>query len=277
MRIRGPLLVEVVLFTVAAAAMLAPVRAGSGPAPVVPKAAPAAVHSNGLTDFHDGYVMVPVALPTARGRAVPVAFQILGRDYRPVPAYDIVHTKPLHAYLLRDDLSGYQHLHPVLAGGVWRASVRIPDGGAYRLYADFTPRGRSGHATVLGLAFVIPGDTTFVPLPAPAAIAVVDGYSVRRLDGVTALQAGRSALLRFQVTRAGRPARLERFLGASAHASAFEALTLALSHVHPTLRPDENGTITFHVQYANRGEQRLYLQFQAAGRVRQAAFTLFVT
>lgn len=277
MRVRPPLLVEVALFA-AALAMVAAGRAGANRAPDPPSPAPALVaHSSGLTDFHDGYVMVPVTMPTARGKAVPVAFQILGRDHRPLTEYDVVHTKPLHAYLLRDDLSGYQHLHPVLAGGVWRASVEIPDGGAYRLYADFTPRGRSGHATVLGLPFVIPGDTTFVPLPAPAATAAADGYTVRRLDGATALRAGRSALLTFQVTRDGRPARLEQFLGASAHASAFEALTQALSHTHPTLRPGENGTMTFHVQYANRGEQRLYLQFQADGQVRQVAFTLFVT
>ncbi len=277
MKVRAPLVVEVALFAVVLT-LVAAAQAGANRAPAPPNPAPAPVaHSNGLTDVHDGYVMAPVTLPTARGKAVPVAFRILGRDQQPVTEYDIVHTKPLHAYLVRDDLSGYQHLHPVLADGVWRTSVEIPDGGAYRLFAEFTPPGRSGHATVLGVSFVIAGDTTFIPLPPPAATAAVDGYTVRRVDGATPLRAGRSSLLTFQVVRDGQPARLEQFLGASAHASAFEALTQALSHSHPTLRPGQNGTVTFHVQYANRGEQRVYLQFQADGQVRQVAFTLFVT
>jgi hypothetical protein len=260
----------------------APGDAGaSAPAPVPSPT----VHGDGLSDSHDGYRIEAVTLPTGRGPAVPVAFRILGPDGLPATGYQLVQAKTLHLYLIRDDLHHYQHLHPTLAGGVWSTAVGIPDGGAYRLYAEFTPEGRAGtgHPTVLGLPFVIPGDTTFVPVPAPAPGADAGGYTVTRADGVAHLRAGKSEILRLRVTDpAGAPARaLEQYLGAYAHMSAFEVLTQGLVHLHPAVPaaggPPPDGVLTFHAQFANRGEQRLFLQFQAGGQLRQAAFTVFVT
>ena len=243
-------------------------------------------HSDGLSDRHDGYRIVPVTLPTRRGRAVAVAFRILGPGGEPPAGYETVGTRPLHLYLVRDDFSGYEHLHPELTGDTWTARVNVPDGGAYRLYAEFTPRGRAGtgHPTVLGLPFVIAGDTRYVPLPAPASRASVDGFTVTRLDGTAHLGAGRAAIVRFQVTdRAGAPVpTLEPYLGAYAHVSAFEVFTQGLTHLHPAVAAGAtaapaDATLVFHAQFANRGEQRLFLQFSAGGKVRQVAFTVFVT
>ncbi|WP_117208907.1 hypothetical protein [Allorhizocola rhizosphaerae] len=252
-----------VAFVATVAYVLTVLPGRSAPPVAVPSPSPYE-HGDGLSDSHDGYLMRPVIMPENRGKGVPLMFQILGSDGAPLVHYETVQTKQLHLYLIRDDISGYRHLHPVLDGETWSTTLDIDDGGSYRVYAEFTPKG--GHATTLGLPFVIAGDTKLVPLPGPAASATAGPHTVTRLDGIAHLRAGQSALLRFGVN-----ATLEPYLGSYAHMSAFEVRTGALLHMHPAA-----SELTFHTQFANRGEYRLFLEFQVDGKVHRADFTVFV-
>jgi len=256
------------VFLVTAIYVLTVLPGRSAPSPQA--ASPSAyVHSDGLSDSFEGYLIRPAAIPAARGKDIPVAFHILGPDGQPLTEYENVQERLLHLYLVRDDMSGFQHLHPALAGGLWSTNVTIDDGGAYRFYAEFTPKGRGvlGHPIVLGMPFVIAGDTKLAPLPGPASTSVAGPYTVTRLDGTSHLSVGRPTLLRFGVDAA-----LEPYLGALAHMSAFEVRTQALTHLHPAATE-----LTFHTQFANRGEYRLFMDFQVAGALHRAAFTVFVT
>lgn len=287
-RRRAPYIALVILFALTVAyvwpTLSAPVsKAESAPAP----SPSPSTHGNGLSDSHDGYLMQPVTLPTARGKARDVAFRILGPDGRPLTAYEPAQTKFMHLYALRDDLSGYQHLHPVLTGDLWTAKLDIADGGSYRLYAEFTPRALTGagHATTLGVSFVIAGDTTLAALPAPAAASTSAELTVTRLDGAAHVPEDRPVLLQFAVTDASgaQVTALEPYLGSLAHMSAFSARDQSLTHVHAPVASaasaaaSSDGTLLFHLQFADRGEQRLFLEYQVGGKVRQAAFTVFVT
>jgi hypothetical protein len=238
------------------------------PSPAEPSPSPY-LHSDGLSDSFEGYLIRPTAIPVARGKDLPVTFEILGPSGTPLSDYEIVQERMLHLFLIRDDMSGFQHLHPTLSGGLWSTSVTIDDGGAYRFYAEFTPKGRGvlGHPVVLGMPFVIAGDTKLVPLPGPAPTSVAGPFTVTRLDGISHLSVGRATLLRFTVD-----ATLEPYLGALAHMSAFEVRTQSLTHLHPAATE-----LTFHTQFANRGEYRLFMDFQVAGALHRAAFTVFVT
>jgi hypothetical protein len=243
-------------------------------------------HGDGLSDSHNGYVLAPVTLPAQRGAAVPLAFRILGPDGSATTDYQPAQDKPLHVYVVREDLSVYQHLHPHLVGDTWTTTVSVPDGGVYRVYAEFVPRqsAGAGHPTLLGIPFIITGDTSFVPLPPPAPSVSVGGFTVNRMDGVGSLPAGKAASVRFQVLdTSGAPVpTLEPYLGAYAHLSAFAALDQSLTHLHPAL-PANSGNapgdaiLTFHTLFHHRGEQRLFLQFQIAGTVHLATFTVDVT
>ena len=257
------------------------------PATNVPVPAPASVptgHSDGLSDQHGGYRLEPVSLPQERGDAVPVAFRILGPDGAPATGYADVATMPLHLYAVREDLTGYQHLHPRLVGDTWRTALRVPDGGVYRLYAEFTPAHlvAYGQPIVLGTRFIITADTNQVTLPAASATTTVDRFTVNRLDGMPTLPSGVATVLRFQVLDAGGPvASLEPYLGTFAHLSGFDVPTQALTHVHPAMAPNaaapRDGTLAFHTVFHHPGPQRLFLQFQVAGTVHLAAFTVVVS
>jgi hypothetical protein len=280
-RKRLPYLIMISVFAVAVVYVLnvLPGQASRGEMPAsTPVSAPSPFsHGDGLSDSHDGFLIQPVVLPTTRGKA-PISFRILGPTGKALTEYETAQTKPLHLYLIRDDVSGYQHLHPTLVADVWSTEVDLDDGGAYRVYAEFTPKGRDvlSHPTTLGLPFVIAGDTRLAPLPGPAGSVSVDGFAVTRLDGTAHLRAGKGALLRFQVSSGTGLPQLEPHLGAMAHLSAFEVRTQGLTHAHAAAQAPES-TLTFHVEFANRGEQRLFLEFKVAGQVHRTAFTIFVT
>jgi hypothetical protein len=243
-------------------------------------------HGNGLSDSHNGYVLAPVTLPTQRGPAVPLTFRILGPDGVATTDYQPTQDRPLHVYVVREDLSVYQHVHPQLVGDTWTTTVSVPDGGAYRIYTEFVPRQSAGpgHPTLLGIPFIITGDTTYVPLPPPAPSVRIGGFTVNRMDAIGSLPAGKPTSVRFQVLDASGAAvpNLEPYLGAYAHLSAFAAFDQSLTHLHPALPANSgnapsDGMLTFHTLFHRRGEQRMFLQFQIAGTVHLAAFTVDVT
>jgi hypothetical protein len=239
----------------------------------------------GLADVHHGYRLELLGAPPVRGAAVPVAFRILDPSGRPQTDYDVGHTKPLHMYVLRDDMSKYQHLHPELSGDTWRATISVPDGGQYRIYTEFLPRGWPDptHPVVLGSPFTVPGDTAFVPLPPPAPSVTVDGFTVSRPEGAADVPVQQLTELKFRITdAAGHPVdRLDAYLGAYAHMSAYHSLTMGLLHQHPrgTFIDSVKGgpELTVAAQFANRGEHRLFLEFSVDGQVHRAEFTVFVT
>jgi hypothetical protein len=254
-----------------------------GPAPApAPVRSPVGYHSDGLSDAYDGFRAEPLALPTRRGPGT-VSLRVTGTG-GPVTDFPLVHTRPMHMYVLRDDLSGYQHLHPEVVNDAWTAPVTITDGGAYRVYVGFVPHGRPAGAepTVLGVPFVIAGDTSMTPVPAPRARARSGAYTVNRLDGTADLTSGTQSALQFQVLRDGRPAVLEPYLGAYAHLSNFEVRTQGLQHLHPlpanaTGAAPDDGVLAFHAAFAERGDKRMFLQFRAGGTLHQVAFTVFAT
>jgi hypothetical protein len=150
----------------------------------------------------------------------------------------------------------------------------LPAGGVYRAYADFVPTG--GPHLVLGADLYAAGD--FTPIPtAPSRVAQVDGYQVR-LDGE--LVAGSPSQVFATITRDGVPVTdLEPYLGAFGHLVSLRRSDLAYLHVHPdaaTPAPtDRSGpAIAFVADVPSPGEYRLYLDFQHAGAVHTAEFTV---
>ncbi len=81
------------------------------------------------------------------GERFELAFRIADRDGRTVRDFDVEHTKRMHVIVVRRDLTGFQHLHPVQrADGSWSVPVTLADPGTYRVFADFSRRRRAAHA-----------------------------------------------------------------------------------------------------------------------------------
>jgi hypothetical protein len=229
----------------------------------------------GLASVEDGYTLDLAEDRARSAKDVPLRFRILDGSGAPVTQYVENHEKLLHLIVVRSDLAGFQHVHPVLdSDGAWRIPVDLNRAGDYRVFADFTPAG--GPALTLGANLHVGGEYDPQPLPPVAATSVVDGYTVE-LSGIP--KADEPSMLTLTVSHNGKPVTdLRPYLGAYGHLVALRAADLGYLHVH---QPGDGVTpagpeIGFHATFPSAGDYRLFLDFQHAGVVRTAEFTVSV-
>ncbi|WP_003896420.1 hypothetical protein [Mycolicibacterium smegmatis] len=218
-----------------------------------------------------GYSLELADESVAPGTQVPLRFRIVDASGAAVTEYDENHEKDLHLIVVRDDLTGYQHLHPALdATGTWSVPLDVPTGGKHRVFADFVPAGASGVVAEADLR--VAGSDEPQPLPAPSNTATVDGYTVT-LTGSPAAQS--ASELTLSVSRGGKPVTdLQPYLGAYGHLVALRASDLHYLHVHPI--GDSPGDVAFHTEFPSAGDYRLYFDFKHDDVVRTAEFTVAV-
>lgn len=234
------------------------------------EAAPKAELPGGLMASQDGYTLRLEDSRLNTGRQVPLRLQIVDAAGVPVTRYVDSHEKPLHLIVVRRDLTGYQHLHPVLDGaGTWSVPVDLAGGGDYRVFADFTPQG--GPPLTLGTDLAVAGMYAPRPVPAQAATATVDDYVVELKGHITA---GEPTMLTLNVSRGGKPVTdLQPYLGAYGHLVALRTADLAYLHVHP-MSTEPGPQIEFHTSFPSAGDYRLFLEFKHRDVVRAAEFTV---
>ncbi|GAB1689214.1 hypothetical protein [Krasilnikovia sp. M28-CT-15] len=210
------------------------------------------------------------------GVAKPFRFRINGSGGAPVTTYATVHAKPLHLVVVRRDLSVYQHLHPTMApDGIWTVDLVLPDPGSYRAIADFTAAvGGNQVPTTLGVDLTVPGDYRPVPLPAPATSATTDRFTVT-YEGTP--QAGVAEPLLMSVTSVdGGPVTLEPYLGAYGHLVVLRDGDVGYVHVHPEAQLID-GKVKFWLAAPGPGRYRMFFDFQVAGAVHTAAWSVTVS
>ncbi|MFI6602892.1 hypothetical protein ACIBHX_42140 [Nonomuraea sp. NPDC050536] len=223
----------------------------------------------GLQVSQSGYTLNPLTA-IAAGQPTDFKFTVTGPDGKPVTAYEVEHDKKLHFIVASRDLTLFQHVHPEMTpDGVWSIKLTLPEAGAYRAFADFTPTGGSG--LTLGADLQVAGEFQPKPLPQASRTASIDGYNVT-LDGD--LVPGQASKLTLKVSKDGEPVTdLQPYLGAYGHLVALRAGDLAYLHVHPEESKAAGPDITFYAEVPSRGDYRLFLDFKHGDTVRTAAFT----
>ena len=74
------------------------------------------------------------------GEKIDLFFIIKNSSGELVKDLQIVHEKPMHLLVVSDGLDEFYHEHPTMqTDGSYKASFTFPNGGVYKLYADFTP------------------------------------------------------------------------------------------------------------------------------------------
>ncbi|MET7393735.1 hypothetical protein ABZS66_09615 [Dactylosporangium sp. NPDC005572] len=231
---------------------------------------------SGVSLSAGGFTLVPAAVAFAAGVPQQYAFRVLGPDGKPVTRYVLNHEKLMHFVVVRRDLGGFQHLHPAMSpDGTWTVPLTLPSPGVFRLYADFVTFDPTGQQVPLTLAVdaTVPGNYAPVALPAVARTAEVDGLTVS-LEGTP--QVNQTQPLSLRVFANGAPVTdLERYLGAYGHLVVVREGDLGFLHVHPE---DQlvGGAVKFWIAAPSSGRYRMYFEFQRAGVVHRAEFTVEV-
>jgi len=236
---------------------------------------------DGLAAEASGFQFAPAVSSLPAGQPVSFSFRVLGVDGKPVTAFEPDQTKLMHFYLIRSDLTGFQHVHPTMAAdGTWTAPLSAAQPGVYRAYASFVAKDASGKTIplVLSQQVTAPGTATPTPLPAASGTTGVDGYTLT-LSGEK-MMAGMQHELTVTVSKDGQPVTdLQPYLDTYAHLTAFHDGDLAFAHLHPqgAVNGDHGGpALSFEAKLPKSGSWRLFLQFQTGGVLHTAAVTLTI-
>ncbi|MEU8181280.1 copper resistance protein CopC [Micromonospora sp. NPDC049047] len=223
-----------------------------------------------------GYTLQPLERSQPPGVRADYRFRIVGTDRQPATRFAVVHDKPLHLIVVGRDLSGYQHLHPTMASdGTWSVPLTLARPGGYRVYADFSVTAANGTQLplVLGVDHTVPGTHTPTALPPAQAQATAGRYAVS-MNGTPTV--GVTAPMFFQVSAGPTtPAQVEPYLGAFGHLVVVREGDLGYVHVHP--EPElVDGSVKFWLTAPSSGRFRAFFDFQIAGKVHTAEFTINV-
>jgi hypothetical protein len=226
----------------------------------------------------DGYSLVSVTGPKQAGQAGTLRFVIDGPSGKPQTDFTLQQTKLLHLYVVRADLTGFQHLHPTIdmKTGVWSVPITFGRPGPYRLVAEFEALKDDGNFDdrILGADWRVPGayqPTAYTPTYGSAS---VDGYTLS-LDRTATV---RGPDLHLRVTRGGVDVTdLQQYLQSYAHITGFRQGDLTAVHVHPNETPPKNDpnkvggpTLTLASLFAAPGSYRLFVEFQTGSVLHQA-------
>ena len=201
----------------------------------------------------------------------------------------------IHLIIVRDDLSVIIHRHPKVGpGGAIRQPIVLPRPGPYRVLVDAYPN-LSGPLRNFQLVATVRASGRYRPQPLPPFTSTdhVDGYTIS-LRGASHLKAIDPIPVSANVVDpAGGPVKFVPWYGALAHAIFFRKGSLDYFHTHvcspkatgcasilggarATGRSSRPGRLDVVVLVPLPGTWRLFLQFQANGRILTAPFTLRV-
>jgi Heavy metal binding domain len=208
-----------------------------------------------------------------------------------VSDFQITHDKLYHLFIISQDLSEFQHIHPSLqSDGSFTIETRLPRAGLYKVYSDFypsdgTPQVLQQHIAtagykpdlVGGMAYLV-ADTTFVK--------TFDSLKVELKLDPEQLIAGQPVALKYHITDAktGVPVRdLVPYLGAMGHTLILSEDQVDYVHSHPEeeVAPGADASkvrggpdVTFNAFLPRPGNYRIWTQFQRGDRLTTVSFTI---
>src|SRR5215213_7958694 len=198
---------------------------------------------------------------------------------------EIVHEKPIHLIVVSDDLSFFDHIHPQLApDGRYTVETSFPSGGAYKLYASYTPEGAEAQVSDLKVDVAGRPRERVALVPDTQDTKPAGDLLLVTLRPDKTLVSGKPVMLRFAVTdaRTGTSAvgDLQPYLGALAHFVIISQDTSQFLHAHPTVESDSaaqpNPEVAAQTVFLKPGLYKVWAQFQRNQRVETVDFVLNV-
>lgn len=245
------------------------------------------------------------------GTPVTLAFTVKDRQGAIVKDLPIVHEKPMHLLVVSSDLAEFYHIHPEQSeDGSYRVTHTFPNGGDYKLYADFTPKDSAQVVEQIDIK-VAGSERAKVPLaPDQKLEKTVDGLRVV-LKPDAEIKAGQELMLNFHAfdAKSGKPATdLENYLGELAHFVIISEDMKDFVHAHPMSKGEHNqmsgmktgdkkaddhnadghshsttegattnasaSEVSAHTVFPRAGLYKVWAQFQRGGQVITVPFTV---
>jgi hypothetical protein len=196
----------------------------------------------------------------------------------PVKQFQIVHEKPIHLFIVSEDLEYFSHEHPDLKGdGTFSLDTRLPKPGTYKLLADFFPEG--GTPQLISDVITTAGYQRSFASEIVKPAADLSPKHGQNLDVELSLDpeqpiAGKKTIMFFRLKPAGG---IEPYLGAWGHMLAASNDLVDTMHTHPIYVTDPGPgekQVQFNIFFPHEAIYRVWVQFQREGKVNTVAFTI---
>ena len=244
-----------------------------------------------LTPYQMVYSSNPVELSAGQAATMSFTPRIVGNDTEPV-ALEEVHTKKIHLIGVSDDLSYFEHIHPVYqadgsylikvfekgkayTNGAGHDETKFENGGKFFFFADYLPSGGTHHVEKIELN--VAGKTKpQVIFDKDKLVANSGKYKVTLSPQGGSLISGSEVHITGVVTDGEKEVdmnAIENYLGAKAHMVVISMNEKEYLHVHPDVN---GGKFELHTTFKTPGIYRGWIQFQIEGKVHTVDFTFNV-
>lgn len=228
-------------------------------------------------------VEYPVLLETAPRRLVAgsrtrLTFRVQDpKTGKPVSAFELVHERLFHVFVISQDLSFFVHEHPVMRRDAsFELELTLPKPGLYRVLTDFYPQ--VGTPQLIEKTLMVPGSgfkLDVARLQADTAPQQGPNLKVELLTVPDHPIAGQKTIMLIQLTPLEG---IEPYLGAMGHMLAASWDLIDMVHTHPVQvndRPDSGfKELQFNLFYPRQGIYRAWIQFQRLGVVNTVGFNI---
>ncbi len=213
------------------------------------------------------------------GEQTSLVFTVKDTKGSVVKDLQIVHEQPMHILIVSDDLAFFEHIHPEpQKDGTLKVSFSFPNGGNFKLYADYTPKGE--HQIIDRFDVKVAGEErTKIALVEDKTFAkTIDSLNVE-MKPSKPIKSNEELMLDFFVTDAqtGKTVTdLQKYLGELAHFVIINESMNQFLHVHPMSDKKSKATVSAHTTFPTSGIYKLWAQFQRGGKVITVPFVLNV-
>lgn len=212
------------------------------------------------------------------GEKVKAEVAVFDKEGQPIESFDINHEKLMHLIVVSEDLSYFDHVHPVYKeNGKFDVELSFPSGGAYKLYADFIPSGAAGE--VIASNVTVAGDEASASQLTPDEQLTKTVGGIETSLAISSQQAGEEAELTFTFKDEQSNqdiTDLQPYLGAIGHVVIISDDLGQYLHVHPVDDAGSGPAASFHTTFPEAGIYKVWGQFQRAGETFIVPFTISV-
>ena len=210
--------------------------------------------------------------------SVTLAFKLYGIDAHEFGPDDlkIAHGKLMHLILVRDDVTGFQHLHPEYQDGRWTVATNIPAQGVYQMYVDIEPKEEK--PTTLRVPITVGGPTEKVQFPEVSTdMSATVGDITVALQTDSSLKTKEETKMIFVLTQNSKPVtQINPYLGAFGHVVLLRHTEAShYLHAHPITKTNPtDGKVVFETEFPTTGTYTIFAQFSVNGQVKTFPITV---
>lgn len=208
-----------------------------------------------------------------------------------VKEFYITHDKLFHLFVVSEDLSEFQHIHPTFeSDGTFTIETVLPVAGNYKIYTDIYPHDGAPQVLQENLATVGYSNDLVAALPHlkpdTSLIRIADGMKIELKLEPSEIVAGQPVALKYHLTDAktGEPIRdLVPYLGAWGHTLILSEDQADYVHSHPEEAVPETADksklrggpdATFNAFLPRPSIYRIWTQFQRGEVLTTVSFTV---